>query len=450
MGAENDMFDDELKLEQFVLNDEKNRNNQVIFHEVLRILIDKYNTLSEEKRRAEGIFYLKHSKILLGNITEEVVQSFYNYKELFDGLVSGKARFFREYEPKLDNDSYKAFSDNHGYNIRYGYYKNDKNNRNNYALSDNFSECDQKHDYFTCKKKQFKYNEYNEHNETRQNKQKKIIYNLNHFSLYFNGMYFEKISVEVFFKLIKEKIDTTDSNKKYISFLPRIIFFNKNSVEAKQYYGNKSQIDFYGYSEIDCVFVLNEKEQVTIEKVKIACFGDFDTKDEIRFFNEKNFVNIIIEKDNVVFLEVKSSFESVIDKNSNKNILKKFINKASKFVSYYEELNLIKKNQKIVLIFLYNNSMYYDIRTENFRIKDAYELIKGNKRVKLYIAYFQPYLKMINSYQHLNEINELNNKVKNQQEKLDDQQKQINNLMDRIKILEQNQKNNDTKENNEK
>ena len=103
--------DDELNLDKFVLNDKKNVNNQVLFHEVLKILIDKYNTLSEEERREEGIFYLKDRNILLGNINEEVVQSYYKYKELFDGLMSGKSRFFREYDPKLDNDNNKAFSE---------------------------------------------------------------------------------------------------------------------------------------------------------------------------------------------------------------------------------------------------------------------------------------------------------------------------------------------------
>ena len=63
---------DELALEQFILNDEKNKNSQVLFHEALKTLIDKYNTLSEEKRREEGIFYLKDDNILLGNITEEI------------------------------------------------------------------------------------------------------------------------------------------------------------------------------------------------------------------------------------------------------------------------------------------------------------------------------------------------------------------------------------------
>ena len=85
---------DELALDQFILNDVKNKNSQVLFHEALKTLIDKYNTLNEEKRREEGIFYLKDDNILLGNITEEIVQAYNNYKALFDNLMAGKSMFF--------------------------------------------------------------------------------------------------------------------------------------------------------------------------------------------------------------------------------------------------------------------------------------------------------------------------------------------------------------------
>ena len=280
--------EDELNLNQFVLNDEKNRDNQVLFHGVLKIMIDKYNTLSEEQRREEGIFYLKHSNILLGSITEEIIQSYYEYKELFDGLMARKARFFREYYPKLDKNSNKAFSEN---NNRYN-----RNNRNNNAntLLNILSEYVGGRDNLTCNNQQLLHCEdYEDH----RNKQKKIKYNLEHFSLYFNGMYFESIALEIFFKLIEDKYDRVDSDKKLISFLPRIIFFNKNSEEAK----NNNKKDFYGYSEIDCVFVFNEMEKLKIEKEKITCFDNFNIIDESLFFNKNNFVNLIIEKDNVVF-----------------------------------------------------------------------------------------------------------------------------------------------------
>ena len=136
------------------------------------------------------------------------------------------------------------------------------------------------------------------------NKIKKIEYNLNHFSLYFNGMYFESIALETFFKLVDDKYDIVGNNKNIISFLPRILFFSNNSKEALSYKENKNGKDFYGYSEIDCVFVLNEKEQVTIEKEKITCFSDFDIDEEILFFNTENFVDLKIEKENVVFMEI--------------------------------------------------------------------------------------------------------------------------------------------------
>lgn len=435
--------DDKLALEQFVLNDEKNRNTQVLFYEVLKTLIVQYNTLSEKERREELVFYLKDDHILLGNIKEEVVQTYYNYKSLFNNLMAGKTMFFREFIPKLDSHSNKPLSANNNINRKD-------------ALSDALVEYKNQCDYESVVNQRLgNYESY----EDFCNKQKKIKYNLNHFSFYFNGMYFESIALETFFKLIDDKYDIINNDNKLISFLPRIIFFMKAPKEEKKKCENKEENDFYGYSEIDCGFILKGKEEVIIEKEKITCFNNFDSTDENVFFKQNNFVNLRIEKDNVVFLEVKSRLESVIDKNDKTNILKKFINKALKFVGYYEELNLIKKDQKIVLIFLYNSSMYYDIKIENSRIKDAYELIEGNQRIKLYIAYFQPYLKLMNSYQRVKELKELKktNKVlkeeleiqKNKQLQLEndmnkmknDYIKTISDLVARVKLLEKNQRN---------
>ena len=431
-----------------MLNDEKNRNTQVLFHEVLKTLIIKYNTLSEKERREELVFYLIDNHILLGNIKEEVVQTYYNYKSLFNNLMAGKSMFFREYIPKLDSHSNKPLSAN--------------NIRNSIdSVSNILTEYNNLRDYESVvEQKLGKYESY----EDYFNKQKKIKYNLNHFSFYFNGMYFQSIALETFFKLIDDKYDIFDNDKKLISFLPRIIFFMKKTKEEKNKCENAEEKEFFGYSEIYCVFVLKGKEEITIEKEKITCFNNFDSKDENVFFNENNFVNLRIEKDNVVFLEVKSRFESVIDKDDKDNILIKFINKALKFVSYYEKINIINKDQKIVLIFLYNSSMYYDIKTENNRIKEAYKLIEDNQRIKLCIAYFQPYLKLMNSYQRIKELKDLKREVKYQQEnqiKLEneinemkhreiDYIKIINDLVARVKILEINQGNNNISANNEK
>ena len=138
-------------------------------------------------------------------------------------------------------------------------------------------------------------------------------------------------------------------------------------------------------------------------------------------------------------MEVKSRLESVMDKNDHSNILIKFINKALKFVQYYEKLNLIKNEQKLVLIFLYNNSMYYDIKVENSNIEDAYKAIKDNKRIKLYIAYFQPYLKLMNSYQRIRALKDLNKKVEEQKEEIKKQNERQAKLEHQISIMKQNQ-----------
>lgn len=135
-------------------------------------------------------------------------------------------------------------------------------------------------------------------------------------------------------------------------------------------------------------------------------------------------------------MEVKSNLESFIDKDSRKNILIKFIRKALKFVKYYEELCLIQNNQKIVLIFLYNNTMHYNIKAENNNVEEAYNLIKGNERIKLYIAFFQPYMKLINSYERVKQLKNMNVKIHNQQEQIQILENEINNLKERQTYLE--------------
>ena len=125
--------------------------------------------------------------------------------------------------------------------------------------------------------------------------------------------------------------------------------------------------------------------------------------------------------------------ESFIDKDSGK---KKFIRNALKFVKYYEELCLIQNNQKIVLIFLYNNTMHYNIKAENNNVEEAYNLIKGNERIKLFIAFFQPYMKLINSYERVKQLKNMNVKIHNQQEQIQILENDINNLKERQTYLE--------------
>ena len=191
----------------------------------------------------------------------------------------------------------------------------------------------------------------------------------------------------------------------------------------------------HGYNEIDCAFILKEKDKVVLERDKITCFKGFDSKEESGFYNIDNFEdNITLKKNDIVILEIKSKWFDLKrkkknnknnsddnndnnnnDNNNNKdnyNLLEKFINKAKRFIEYYEDLNLIKKDQNKILIYLYNYSMWYDIENENDEIKKAYKMIENDDKIQLYIAYFQPYLKLMNSYERVITINTLKKKVK--------------------------------------
>ena len=222
-------YNEILKPNQFVIGDKNHKNTQQLFLYVLKSLIEIYNKSNEVERAKEGVFYLKEDGILLGNIKEEVVQNFKTYKELFNGLMSGENLFYNEYDPKRD--------DNRALSVL----SVEKEKENAFRkLCDALSW----HSYETVKCKS---NANLEHLTFEQyiHRNKKIEYNLNHFSFYFNGLFFEHIATETFFKLIDDKYNEMNNN--IISLLPRIMFYEKDPK-----YKNKN--NFGCYSEIDCAF----------------------------------------------------------------------------------------------------------------------------------------------------------------------------------------------------
>ena len=175
--------------------------------------------------------------------------------------------------------------------------------------------------------------------------------------------------------------------------------------------------------------MLKEKDKIQFEPEKITCFDNYNIEDEYQFFNVNNLTNLEIEKDNVVILEVKSHWEELIIKGKNNRIINRliqFIKKAMNFVNLYRKLKLIGENQKIVLIYLYDNSMYYNFSSEKKNIIDAYKEANKINNLKLYIAYFQPYLKIMNPFDRVKKLRELNEIVLNQQVEMERQKIIIN------------------------
>ena len=268
----------------------------------------------------------------------------------------------------------------------------------------------------------------------------KIIYNLNHFSYYFNGMLFESIATEALFNLINGNSYDEELNKKAISFLPRMIFYLKKDEDKID-----ESKDYHGYNELDCAFILKEKDKVVLEKDKITCFKSFDSKKESDFYNFHNIEdNITLKKDDIVILEIKSSWRNLkgeeenYEDNNNEienNLLKKFIIKAKRFIEHYEELNLIKKDQNKILIYLYNYSMCYNIEEQNDKIRKAFEMIENDDKIQLYIAYFQPYLKVMGSYERVTTISTLKKKVKEQEAKVKEQEEKAREFDENFKKL---------------
>ena len=409
---------EQLNISQFELGDDKNSKTQKLFYFVLYNLIEKYNRLGKRDSEKEGIYYLNGDNILLANLTDELVQGYLKYKELFKGLMSGEASYYPKYDP--NKRSNKAFSYNNDcYEIRTCYSNNSGNSGKNKYYYTDISYKKMKKKYFNSKQK-------------KDEKEDKIMYQFNQFANYFNGMYFESIATETFFNLIYKKY-TEEDGKKMICFLPKIIFYKKKKDQTE---GEK---EYHGYNEIDCAFILKEKEEVKIDQEMITCFKSFDINDEEKFYNIDNFKdNPIIQKDNVVIFEIKSKWENLkIIKEKSKdqyNLIEKFIRKAKGFVNYYEKLNLIKKNQKKILIYLYDNSLHYNcnIKEENEEIRRAFDMIKPEDNIQLYIAYFQSYLKMMNSFDRVKKIKTLTEQVNNYKKDMNNMENRLNQQMEKI------------------
>ena len=138
--------------------------------------------------------------------------------------------------------------------------------------------------------------------------EEKIKYNLEHFSFYFNGIYFEEIAIKYLFRLINESNENYDESEGNIKLLPRIRFYEKSSTED-----NSS-----GYKELDCCFILKKKGGINIEREKITRFMNFNMQKVSKFCSDENCQDLVIKENSVVIIEIKSSWISLYNKEKEK------------------------------------------------------------------------------------------------------------------------------------
>ena len=79
---------------------------------------------------------------------------------------------------------------------------------------------------------------------------------------------------------------------------------------------------FNGYNEIDCAFIVKEKEYADSQKNIITFFKDLYTNEELELCGVKNICDITLQNNDVVFLEVKSIFNQYKKEEIEKNKLR--------------------------------------------------------------------------------------------------------------------------------
>ena len=415
----------------YIENFQLKKNYNALFYSVLCSIINIYNEVPKEESEKKGIYFLESENLLLANITKDLVESYYEYEKLFQNLMGGKNTLFQKFSPEFDKMS--NFSDRNKKKYKFDIALS--NSSNNTSNNNEVNNDDNK----TTTSVLEQINKSYVPSKLNGQKKSRIQNNLDEFSNYFNGIYFESVAIESLFRLIDENFTDEEDAKNSIVFLPRIIFYLEKKMKYQPYNADKKK--YSGFNEIDCAFILKGKEKVIFKMEMITCFKSFNTKKESEFFNIKNFSELTLCKDDVVLIEVKSRWNRLtkneediyIDKDDTENKLEKFIYRAKKFIPFYLKLKLIQKTQKVVLIYLYNNSMYFDIEKEKDEINKARRLLKYEKNMELYIAYYQPYVKMFNSYQNIKHLRNLNQEVSNQKSRLETQEEEIKNQKMEIK-----------------
>ena len=186
-------------------------------------------------------------------------------------------------------------------------------------------------------------------NELLQRKQKQNLFN--QMANYFNDNYFEEIGTKCFLSFFEQ-----------IQISLRIIFYIDGEEVSKENKGN---------NELDCIFI-NKSDKKVIPKNKFVTFKEVKQKTN-EFHDEGNFSEIVVEKDVLMFMKVKTCWVALNKDNDNcDNVLKKLIKRSKHFTNYFKRLLLVKEDVNILLLFIYNNSMIFNIKKEFGKIKDIY------------------------------------------------------------------------------
>ena len=382
-----DNKENNLSIEDFELNLERNKKSQALYYFALIKIIDIYNE-DEGNFKDMKIYVRKDLKIMLTSITEEIIEQFLETEILLRNLINGKTRFYSEYNPDhktntISNDKNGNMSCNFNLNNKITKIKEAKSGASKSIKSKKTNKSDPIYGHYKNKGKEEKKTE-EEHEEL------KIEYNLKHMAAYFNGIYFEEIATQIIFDMIDQEV----------ILLPRMIFYMNN---------NKTNTEipaFYGYNELDLAFIPTQKD-IEIKEDRITCFKNFKEKAS-ELYNLDNSKKLTIKKNELVIFEFKSRWESlkILDKKE-RNKLGIFLKKALEFIRYYKSLNLIEENKKIILIYLYNNNITYNYKEENKIIMNEYKKIESERNIELYIAFLQPYIKIINMYKQSKKLRDL-------------------------------------------
>jgi hypothetical protein len=146
---------------------------------------------------------------------------------------------------------------------------------------------------------------------------------------------------------------------------------------------------------------------------------------------------IVIDKNDIILIENKREYPHHLS-----NEIRNFIEHSFYFISLYKNLEILKTNAKIHLLFVYDH--YRNCKDEGQVVVELYKIIKENSeklkifpnKIKLYLVHSLPNLNISIFNKLETEIKELNNQIKEMKEQIATNNRLSNKINDLEKEIE--------------
>ena len=236
----------------------------------------------------------------------------------------------------------------------------------------------------------------------------------------------KELNCESLVIILSEYLNRQNKIKEYVEYMTKINVIYKWN-KFKDLDEDKLESQFKKYNLLKEEGFTKKNLEDLIEKYKK------DIKSKSIILNKE----LIIESNDLLLIENKRTFPGELSRE-----IKNFIDKSFYFINLYKYLNILEKSSQIHLIFVYDHNRnhtdeqksYNDIN--DYLDKNQLKLSSINNKLKFYVIHSLPNLEFSIFDRLENKIEELNTKITNLENNIENKNHIIGNLNNKNQILE--------------